>query len=86
MSSSLPRSTDPDDYQSLSQDIGAMAKLFSDGSDTGLHEHKRDQLLYANRGIMRLRTLGEAWVVPSGNAVYVPAGTRSVKSSKQQAS
>ena len=76
MSSSLPRSTDPDDYQSLSQDIGAMAKLFSDGSDTGLHEHKRDQLLYANRGIMRLRTLGEAWVVPSGNAVYVPAGTR----------
>jgi len=75
MPPSPPRSTNPDDYQSLPQDIAAMAKLFDDGSDTGLHEHKRDQLLYASRGIMRLRTSGEAWVVPPGSAVYIPAQT-----------
>ncbi len=69
------RSTDPQDYQDLPQPIGAMSKSFADGFVIPLHEHERDQLLYATAGIMRLRTSGAAWVVPRENAVYIPAGT-----------
>ena len=70
------RSTDASDYQDLPQAIGAMSKSFSDGSVIPLHEHERDQLLYAICGIMRLRTEREAWIVPPDRAVYIPAGTR----------
>lgn len=69
------RSTDPRDYQHLPQAIGAMSKSFADGFVIPLHSHERDQLLYAVSGIMRLRTEGEAWVVPPEGAVYIPAGT-----------
>ena len=69
------RSTDPDDYQDLPQDIGAMSKNFADGFVIPLHEHERDQLLFATRGIMRLFTAGEAWIVPRDSAVYIPSGT-----------
>lgn len=69
------RSTDPDDYQDLPQAIGAMSKQFADGFVIPLHEHERDQLLYATAGIMRLRTAREAWIVPRDSAVYIPAGT-----------
>jgi AraC-like DNA-binding protein/quercetin dioxygenase-like cupin family protein len=69
------RSTDPDDYQDLPQDIGAMSKEFTDGFVIPLHEHERDQLLFATRGIMRLFTAGDAWIVPRDSAVYIPART-----------
>lgn len=69
------RSTDPRDYQDLPQAIGMMSKSFADGFVIPLHEHQRDQLLYATNGIMRLRTEQEAWIVPRDSAVYIPAGT-----------
>lgn len=69
------RSTDPLDYQNLPQSIGAMPKSFSDGYVIALHHHERDQLLYAIRGTMRLRTEQEAWIVPPAGAIYIPAGT-----------
>jgi AraC-like DNA-binding protein/quercetin dioxygenase-like cupin family protein len=69
------RSTEPSVYQHLEQPIGAMAKSFADGSHIPLHHHDRDQLLYAIRGVMRLRTEHEAWVVPPDRAIYIPAGT-----------
>ena len=69
------RSTDPRDYQGLPQAIGVMSKSFVDGFVIPLHEHERDQLLYATGGIMRLRTEGDAWIVPRDSAVYIPAGT-----------
>ncbi len=53
-----------------------MSKDFADGFVIPLHAHERDQLLYATSGIMRLRTAGEAWIVPRDNAVYIPAGTQ----------
>ncbi len=73
----LPKkhSTDPLDYQYLPQAIGAMSKNFADGFVIPLHEHERDQLLYAISGIMRLRTEWAAWIVPPDGAVYIPAGT-----------
>ena len=76
MAAQRERSTDPQDYQHLPQAIGAMSKSFVDGFAIPLHSHERDQLLYAVSGIMRLRTEGEAWVVPPEGAVYIPAGTQ----------
>jgi len=38
------------------------------------HTHKRVQLLYATTGIMQLQTKYGAWIVPSGFAVWIPAG------------
>ncbi len=67
------RSINPLDYQDLPQTVGAMSKKFEDGYEIALHHHERDQLLYATSGIMRLRTEREAWIVPSDNAVYIPA-------------
>jgi AraC-like DNA-binding protein len=73
---SLERSTDPETFQELPQTIGAMSKSFTDGSVIPLHEHGRDQLLYAVSGIMQLRSEREAWIVPPDGAVYIPAGMR----------
>jgi AraC-like DNA-binding protein/quercetin dioxygenase-like cupin family protein len=69
------RSTNPDDYQDLPRPIAGMAKSFPDGQEIPLHQHRRDQLLYAARGIMRIRTEREAWIVPPDRAVYIPGRT-----------
>ncbi len=75
-SSSAPeRSTDPNDYQDVPRPLAGMAKSFTDGHEIGLHHHRRDQLLYAVSGVMRIRTEREAWIVPPDRAVYIPALT-----------
>ena len=38
-----------------------------------LHFHDRDQLVYASRGVMTVRTEDSAWVVPTHRAVWIPA-------------
>lgn len=68
------RSTDPDDYQSVPRPLGAMAKRFPDGFRIQPHSHRRDQLVYAVDGTMRVHTGSEAWIVPPDRAVYLPAG------------
>lgn len=68
------RSTDPLDYQHLDQAVAAMAKSFPTGFQIPPHHHERDQLLYAVSGTMRIRTSGDAWIVPPDRAVYIPAG------------
>jgi len=70
------RSTNPEDYQNLSQNVGAMSKAFADGWEIPLHHHARDQLLFASQGVMRLRTERSAWIIPRNSAAYIPAGTR----------
>src|SRR5579872_5990813 len=40
------------------------------------HSHRRDQLVYASRGVMTVRTRAGAWVVPTNRAVWIPAGVR----------
>ena len=42
--------------------------------DTGWHDHKRCQLLFAIRGVMTVRTRNGTWTVPPQQAVWVPAG------------
>ena len=70
-----PRSTDPRDYQRVARPFAAMAKSFADGFEIAPHHHRRDQLIYAVSGLMRVRTEHEAWIVPPDRAVYVPART-----------
>ena len=41
---------------------------------TGMHAHLRAQLLYAVRGVMRVRTEYGRWVVPVEQAVWIPGG------------
>jgi len=38
-----------------------------------LHFHDRDQLVYASRGVMTVRTRSGTWVVPTYRAVWIPA-------------
>jgi AraC-like DNA-binding protein/quercetin dioxygenase-like cupin family protein len=38
-----------------------------------LHFHDRDQLVYASRGVMTVRTQSDTWVVPPQRAVWIPA-------------
>ena len=40
-----------------------------------LHFHDRDQLVYASRGVMTVRTRKGTWVVPPHRAVWIPAET-----------
>ena len=69
------RSTDPRDYQRVARPFAAMAKSFADGFEIEPHHHRRDQLIYAVSGLMRVRTEHEAWIVPPDRAVYVPGRT-----------
>lgn len=39
------------------------------------HRHRRAQLLFASRGVMRVTTDHGIWVVPPQRAVWLPAGT-----------
>src|ERR1700746_3936045 len=38
-----------------------------------LHFHDVDQLVYASRGVMTVRTEDGTWVVPTHRAVWIPA-------------
>src|SRR5277367_6235733 len=39
------------------------------------HYHPEDQLIFASRGVMTVRTRQGIWVVPPLRAVWIPAGT-----------
>src|ERR1700719_1160965 len=39
------------------------------------HSHPEDQLLFASKGVMTLRTTRGVWVVPPLRAVWIPADT-----------
>lgn len=43
------------------------------GYNIPLHFHDRDQLVYASRGVMTIRTQSGTWVVPPHRAVWIPA-------------
>jgi AraC-like DNA-binding protein/mannose-6-phosphate isomerase-like protein (cupin superfamily) len=68
------RSSDPRDFQDLDQTVAAMAKSCPAGFQIRPHSHKRDQLLYAVSGTMRIRTASDAWIVPPDRALFLPAG------------
>jgi AraC-like DNA-binding protein len=75
MSQKLPPLVDPIDYRRLTQPIAALASAYADGHVIPLHFHRRDQLLYAACGVVRVTTEAETWIVPPDRALYLPAGT-----------
>lgn len=40
------------------------------------HSHRRDQLVYASRGVMTVHAKAGTWVVPTNRALWIPAGVR----------
>ena len=53
--------------------ITTLTHDYSAGRVIPLHFHDRDQLVYASRGVMTVRTSDGTWVVPTYRAVWIPA-------------
>jgi AraC-like DNA-binding protein len=53
--------------------ITAFTRDYPAGHVVTPHFHDRDQLVYASRGVMTVRSRHEIWVVPTHRAVWIPA-------------
>ena len=53
--------------------VRTLAIDYASGTTLAEHSHEWDQLVFASRGVMTVRTTQGAWVVPSHRAVWVPA-------------
>ncbi|HEV2270895.1 MAG TPA: helix-turn-helix transcriptional regulator [Steroidobacteraceae bacterium] len=56
--------------------ITTLTRDYAPGHLIPPHSHRRDQLVYASRGVMTVRTKAGEWVVPTNRAVLIPAGVR----------
>ncbi|CAG9233187.1 Transcriptional regulator, AraC family [Paraburkholderia tropica] len=68
----MAKSSNRDDYQTISRPVGAMAKEFARGSVSTWHRHPRAQLLYAPVGVMEVKTGGVSWIASPHRAVWIP--------------
>lgn len=68
------RSTNAEDYQDLPQPVSVMPKSLPDGYVIAPHEHVRDQLFLSLKGVMRVTTADNTWLVPPERALIMPAG------------
>ena len=59
-----------------SRQIAALASDSAPGSSFAPHRHRHGQLIHAISGVMIVRADPGSWVVPTGRAVWVPAGVR----------
>ncbi|GHD58576.1 AraC family transcriptional regulator [Jeongeupia chitinilytica] len=66
---------DPDRYDGLPQAVVAMSRNYAQGHDSGVHRHRRAQLVYACSGVMRVETVEGNWVLPPQRALWVPPQT-----------
>lgn len=60
------------------QALGQIASISHDFKNADMipeHFHPEDQLIFASKGVMTLRTRQGIWVVPPQRAVWIPAGT-----------
>src|SRR6266850_5030385 len=55
--------------------VTTLAYDFTHGQIVPEHLHPEDQLVYACRGVMTVRTREGTWIVPTRRAVWIPAGT-----------
>lgn len=53
--------------------IATLTRDYPAGHVIASHFHDRDQLVYATRGVMTVRTSQGAWIVPTHRAVWIPA-------------
>src|ERR1700677_626102 len=54
-------------------EITTLSRDYPPGHVVPLHFHDRDQLVYASRDVMTVRTSDGTWVVPTDRAVWIPA-------------
>ena len=54
-------------------EIATLVRDYRAGHVVALHFHEADQLVYASRGVMTVRTKDGIWVVPTDRAVWIPA-------------
>src|SRR5215469_16651296 len=54
-------------------EITTLSHDYPAGHSIPLHFHDRDQVVYASRGVMTVRTDEGTWVVPTRRAVWIPA-------------
>ena len=54
-------------------EISTLTHDYRAGHAIPLHFHEADQLVYASRGVMTVRTGEGIWVVPTDRAVWIPA-------------
>lgn len=57
----------------LKSDVTTLTYDYPAGHVVPLHFHDRDQLVYASRGVMTIRTQNGTWVVPPQRAVWIPS-------------
>jgi len=57
----------------LPSQLTTLTYEFPHGQLVPEHFHPEDQLVYASRGVMTVRTPDGAWVVPAQRAVWIPA-------------
>jgi len=55
-------------------EIRTLTRDYPAGHVIPSHFHNRDQLVYAARGVMTIRTGRGTWVVPTHRAVWIPSG------------
>ena len=66
------RSTDAADYQDVPRAVAVMPKTYATGMVLDRHFHPRAQLLYATAGLMMASAEDGTWVVPEGDALWIP--------------
>jgi AraC-like DNA-binding protein len=64
-----------EDCHRASRPIVAMASDHPHGEHIPPHNHPRAQLIYTLTGVMTVVSESGSWVVPTGRAVWMPAGT-----------
>ena len=56
-------------------EIASVSADLADGHRIPEHSHPEDQLLFASKGVMTVRTRQGVWVVPPLRALWIPANT-----------
>ena len=73
MSSDAPRALSPLAH-SVAPGVWAYQQTYSVGEVLAAHWHREGQILFAERGVMQVKTARGHWLVPSERAVWLPPG------------
>jgi AraC-like DNA-binding protein len=63
-------------YEDTPRAVVAVGNDYPPDFEVAPHQHRRYQLLYGARGVMRVSTDHGAWVVPPAQGVWIPFGVR----------
>ncbi len=61
--------------QHVPRPVAAMARTYPDQWSIDLHDHPRAQLIHAVSGVMMVEAADRAWLIPPGQALWMPAAT-----------